>query len=379
MRKFRIIKVINILSGVFLRNSPRLNILYCYHRRRKREQMTETYLAQAVEAVGAEGTYDTNVKYLLADRQILARILKYTMRDFQDMPVAEIMSCIGDDIEVAAVPVDPGLTNLGRVSESNSEDNVPGEGKIFYDIRFCAYNRETEMKFLINLEAQRSSDPGKLGYHLQNRILFYMARMISAQKQTEFYGSDYDDLKKVRSIWICFAQGEDGDSIEEINLERKTVFGKMKSTHGIDLMQGIIVNIRDEEKIEDSANELISMLEELFSRTDVVEKKRILAEKFDLIMTEELEGRVQVMCNWSQHFMEKGIEQGIEKGIEQGIEKGIEQGTRQAIIDLLEDLGSVPEDICNRIFVENNVEILRKWLKYAARTESFECFRERIL
>lgn len=337
--------------------------------------MTETYLAQAVEAAGAAGAYDTNVKYLLADRQILARILKYTMREFQDMPVAEIMNCIGDDIEVAAVPVDPGLTNLGRVSESNSEDNVPGEGKIFYDIRFYAYNRETEMKFLINLEAQRSSDPGKLGYHLQNRILFYMARMISAQKQTEFYGSDYDDLKKVRSIWICFAHGEDGDSIEEINLERKTVFGKMKSTHGIDLMQGIIVNIRDEEKIEDSANELISMLEELFSRTDVAEKKRILAEKFDLIMTEELEGRVQVMCNWSQHFMEKGIERGIEKGIEQGIE----QGTRQAIIDLLEDLGSVPEDICNRIFVETNVEILRKWLKYAARTESFECFRERIL
>lgn len=54
--------------------------------------MTETYLAQAVEAVGAEGAYDTNVKYLLADRQILARILKYTMREFQDMPVAEIMS-----------------------------------------------------------------------------------------------------------------------------------------------------------------------------------------------------------------------------------------------------------------------------------------------
>lgn len=77
------------------------------------------------------------------------------------------------------------------------------------------------------------------------------------------------------------------------------------------------------------------------------------------------------MCNWSQHFMEKGIEKGIEQGIE--------QGTRQAIIDLLEDLGSVPEDICNRIFVETNVEILRKWLKYAARTENFECFRERIL
>lgn len=329
--------------------------------------MTETSLAQAVEAAGDASIYDTNVKYLLADRQILARILKYTVKEFQDMPVAEIMGSIGRDIEVAAVPVAPGLSNLGRVTESNTEDNVPGEGKIFFDIRFCAYHRETEMKFLINIEAQRSSDPGKLGYHLQNRILFYMARMISAQKHTEFYGIDYDGLKKVRSIWICFAHGEDGDSIEEINLERKTVFGKKKSAHSIDLMQGIIVNIRDGRNMEDSANKLISMLETLFSQIDVAEKKRILAEEYDMIMTAELEGRVQTMCNWSEHFIEKGIEEGIEKGI------------RQAIIDLLEDLGAVPEDIRSRISVETDREILRKWHKAAARTENFECFRESIL
>ena len=88
--------------------------------------------------------------------------------------------------------MDAGLSNLGRVNVSNTEDNIPGEGKIFFDIRFSAYHGETDMKFLVNLEAQRSSDPGKLGYHLENRILFYLARMISAQKQTEFFHSDYD-------------------------------------------------------------------------------------------------------------------------------------------------------------------------------------------
>ncbi len=330
--------------------------------------MTETSLAQAVEAAGTASTYDTNIKYLLADRQILARILKYTVREFQDMSVTEIMNCIGSDIEVASMSVDPGMTNLGRVTESNTEDNVPGEGKIFFDIRFSAYHRKTKMKFLINIEAQKSSEPEKLGYHLQNRILFYMARMISAQKHTEFYGMDYDGLKKVRSIWICFAQGRDGDSIEEINLERKTVFGNKESAHKIDLMQGIIVNIRDGENMKDSSNELISMLEQLFSRIDVAEKKRILEEEYGMIMTAELEGRVQNMCNWSEHF--------IEKGIEKGIEQGIETGTRQAIIDLLEDIGVVPEDIRRCILGETDMEVLRKWHKSAARTESFESFRE---
>lgn len=97
------------------------------------------------------------------------------------------------------------------------------------------------------------------------------------------------------------------------------------------------------------------------------EKKRILAEEYGMIMTTELEGRVQNMCNWSEHFIEKGIEQGVEKG------------TRQAIIDLLEDLGAIPEDIRRRIFAETNMEILRKWHKSAARSESFEGFRKSIL
>jgi len=71
------------------------------------------------------------------------------------------------------------------------------------------------MKILINVEAQKFSDPSKLCYHLENRIIFYMSRMVSAQKQTEFNHSNYDDLKRVRSIWICMDNDEDGDSIED--------------------------------------------------------------------------------------------------------------------------------------------------------------------
>ena len=166
--------------------------------------MIKTNLAQAVDATGDPGAaYDTNVKYLLADKQILSRILKYTVDEFRDMDVQDIMDCIGDDIETGVKPVDAGLSNLGRVKETATEDNIPAEGIICYDIRFTAYHKEKELKILINIEAQKSSDAGKLGYHLENRIIFYLARMISAQKQTEFFHSDFDNLKKVRSIWIC--------------------------------------------------------------------------------------------------------------------------------------------------------------------------------
>ena len=293
--------------------------------------MADTNLAQAVEATHDSSSYDTNVKFLLADKQILSRILKYAVQEFKDMPIEDIMSSIGEDIEIGTKPLDAGLSNMGRINASSTEDNIPGEGKIFFDIRFTAYHKETEMKFLINLEAQRSSDPAKLGYHLENRIIFYLARMISAQKQTEFYHSDYDSLRKVRSIWLCLDNSEDGDSIEEIYLDRNTIYGNKRDPYDIDLMRGIIINVRNGETIKDSQNVLISLLEKLLSKSSVEEKKRILTEEYGMIMTTELEGRMQTMCNWSEAIKEMSFNEGIEKGIKKGIEKGIEKERLNAI------------------------------------------------
>ena len=290
--------------------------------------MIETNLAQTVNATNDSGSvYDTNVKYLLSDKQILSRVLKYTVDEFQEMDIKDIPGCIGDDIEIGARPVDAGLSNLGRVKGTVTEDNIPGEGIIYYDIRFTAYLKEKEMKILINIEAQKSTNSGKLGYHLENRIIFYLARMISAQKQTEFFHSDFDNLKKVRSIWICMDSEEKEDSIEEIGFDRKTVFGNKRNSYHTDLMKGIIVNIRGEAEsspgkaIKKSQNVLIAMLEELVSRKDASEKKRILEEEYGMTMTTELERRIQIMCNWSESIIERErraakIEAKIEAGKE---------------------------------------------------------------
>ena len=66
----------------------------------------------------------------------------------------------------------------------------------------------------------------------------------------------------------------------------------------------------------------------------------------------------------------------------QGMAEGIAQGelhrSRQAIFDLLVEFGEIPEDICNGIAVEENTEVLRTWLKCAARAENLQDFRNRI-
>ena len=320
--------------------------------------MAETNLALAVEAANDASRYDTNVKCLLADKQVLARILKYAVSEFRDMSVHEITGCIGDDIEIGTRPLDAGLTNLGRVNVSNTEDNIPGEGKIFFDVRFSAFLHAAEMKMLLNVEAQKSSDPKKLGYHLENRIAFYLSRMISSQKQTEFYHSDYDSLKKIRSIWICMDNREDEDSIEEIGMERKRIYGKNNRPVELELMKGIIINIRKEETGKESQNELIAMLEVLLSQMDTEKKKQELTRKYGMVMTEEIEGRLETMCNLSRNIEDRALEKGIEQGIEQGIEKGIAQGIEKERLNTIGRMikaGETKEKILSYGYTEEEV------------------------
>lgn len=78
--------------------------------------------------------------------------MKYTVEEFRDMEIVDILGCIGDDIEIGTRPVDAGLSNLGRVKGTITEDNIPGEGIIYYDIRFIAYLKEKEMRILINID-----------------------------------------------------------------------------------------------------------------------------------------------------------------------------------------------------------------------------------
>ena len=159
-------------------------------------------------------------------------------------------------------------------------------------------------------------DEGYMVFIMQTDIFghglpIYTARMISAQKQTEFFHSDFDNLKKVRSIWICMDSEETEDSIEEIGFDRKTVFGNKRNSYHTDLMKGIIVNIRSGadsssgKAVKKFQNVLIAMLEELVSRKDASEKKRILADEYGMTMTAELERRIQIMCNWSESIIER--------------------------------------------------------------------------
>ena len=191
------------------------------------------------------------------------------------------------------------------------------------------YNNRT-IKFLVNVEAQRSTSNNKLGYHIESRIAYYMARMVSSQKNVEFIKSNYDELKDIYSIWICMDTQDGEDSIIELGIQPKLLYGKSNWMPKRSIMNGAIIRIRDSKNREESKNKLIAMLEVLLSSTKKKEKMQQL-EGYGLKMTTELEGCVSDMCNISEAILERALEEGLEKGIEQGLEQGLEQGIEQGI------------------------------------------------
>lgn len=40
------------------------------------------------------------------------------------------------------------------------------------------------------------------GYNILNRAVFYVSRLVSSQKERDFVGINYNDIKRVFSIWL---------------------------------------------------------------------------------------------------------------------------------------------------------------------------------
>ena len=51
---------------------------------------------------------------------------------------------------------------------------------------------------------------------------------------------------------------------------------------------------------------------------------------------------------------------------------------KKHILDLLEELGKIPEELRNKIMGEKDLETLKKWHKLAAKAESMEEFLEKM-
>lgn len=272
----------------------------------------KTHIFDVLEGNDCKDRYDAEVKKVLSDKTVLAWILKYTTKEFVDYPIARIKACIEGEPEAGTHRVFQGNATAQTpeaITGSDTVDKVPGEGQITYDIRFYVITPTKErIKLIINVEGQKSLH---LRYDLVTRGVFYCARMISAQKDTEFTGDDYDGLKKVYSIWVCMEVPRNMEyTITSYKLGQKSLYGEAKKKFRYDLMEVVMVCLGREEEVR-KGNRLHGMLSTLLSQNlKPAKKEEILSEEYDFETSIEMEGGLRLMCNLSDLVEERGIEKG---------------------------------------------------------------------
>jgi len=289
----------------------------------------KTHISRTVHAAGEKAQYDYEVKQLFRNKIILAWILKHTAKEFQELPIEAISGCIEGEPEIAEVPVYPGHVPEA-ITGNDTSDKVIGEGEITYDVRFYAITPEEQpVKLLLNVEAQKDYYPG---YDLVTRGIFYGARMISAQLDTEFTTDDYDGIKKVYSVWICMnAPRYAQNTITEYAFQSKKIYGDFKGKARYDLISVIMICLGN----GDGENKLLGMLSALLSSELTPEQKEAVLQEYG-IATTQLREEMSTMCNLSDLIEERGIEKGIEKGI-------------RALVESFKELGLSKENVCCKI------------------------------
>ena len=109
-----------------------------------------THLGKSIDCIEPnKAKYDKNIKELLADVQILSRIIKYTVAETAHMTLDEIINCIEQNsIQIGNIPIDPGFTNTGRVTALQAENAVPGESYITFDLHFSLTLQKKSVKMV---------------------------------------------------------------------------------------------------------------------------------------------------------------------------------------------------------------------------------------
>lgn len=262
----------------------------------------DTEIKNALSAADEEAQYDEKAKRLLGNKIILAHILVKTVDEFKCMNPKNVVSYIEGEPFINAVPVEPGLTNIEkkkngqRIVGLNTENVEINEGLIRFDIIFYVRMKDGISQVIVNVEAQKN-EPTR--YHILNRAVYYVSRLVSSQKERDFVSTNYNDIRRVFSIWVCM--GMDENSMAYVHLVKDDLLGSYPLKGGLDLLNIILIGIENELPEYDEKYELHRLLSTLFSvNLSVDEKIEIMEKEYSIVVNDIIREDVSAMCNLSQ-------------------------------------------------------------------------------
>ena len=359
-------------------------------------------IAQNLKAAedGLSARYDASARNLVAEKPVLAYILKSALDEYEGYTIQEIAgkyiegvpqirtAAVHRDHPDRQVPVSPASPmSSGQGEKADGEDaadapdsmmsgdekieGLPGEdksqreGTVYYDIRFLAVipQRGVLAEIFVNIEIQNNDKPG---YPIPMRGIYHGARMISSQRGTVFKDQEYGKIKRVVSIWVCEDTADyRSDTINQYQMTETCKRGNFREEkESYDLMRVVVLRLgRHGEKSGDNA---IRLLSKMFSVERTYEEKLMaLTDEFQISVTKGISREVLNMCNLSTGVYNKGVAVGLQAGRQAGRQEGMQEGrmeqARETAYELYDEDGFSPEKIAKRLKV--SVETVEKWLK----------------
>ena len=279
----------------------------------------DTEIKNAVSAADKDAQYDEKAKRLLGNKIILAHILVKTVDEFKGMNPKDVVSYIEGEPFISVVPVELGLTNAEKIPSGdglkdgqrivglNTENAEINEGLIRFDIIFYVRMKDGISQVIVNVEAQKDEPTG---YHILNRAVFYVSRLVSSQKERDFVGTNYNDIKRVFSIWVCMNMDE--NSMDYVHLTDDKLLGSYPWKGGLALLNIVLIGISIELPEHDEKYELHRLLSTLLSmELSVDEKLGIMAKEYNIAVDDRIREDVSAMCNLSQGIRDNTLAEVI--------------------------------------------------------------------
>lgn len=279
---------------------------------------------------------DAHSKTILRNREVLAIILQEVVSEYQGYSRKEIMDFIETESITGETEVSTGRTNT-KIRSDSTEYVQLNEKTSNFDLAFRAKNpvlsKENVMVSLhVDLEPQKTYCPG---YPVEKRGVYYLARRLSSQLSLVTRRTDYGQLEKCYSIWIC------RDDIPEEAQYSISVYEMMntKNTHNhkipkedYDLMTLVVIKLGNKVYNGEKGDEGYGLLR--FLNTIMYPHKedfmKTVSEYIDFSENEEL---------WKEAVSMSGLGQSI---LEEGREEGMQQGIQALLLDHLEE--QVPKE-----------------------------------
>lgn len=298
-------------------------------------------LEKQIETYNNQLQYDIQAKKLLGLKSVFAQIIRLCVPEFEGMTLEDVKNYILD-IQVLAKEVSEGYGDVFSQKEEekilllSNESKVEGEKTVVFDIKTIVRNPKYKegdtisyetMELVMNAEMQ--VDSKNLGYKIEQRGVYYVARLTSEQLGTLTKKTNYSKLNKVYSIWILL--GEEEDKLTHLQLKDQDNSIILEA----DLFHILLIRL-SKTKYVGEKNNIFHLLHSFFDIMELELRKTELNCYFDFRKEEDVEEGVSHVSSLASFMIEQAETIAESRGIVIGESRGEARGILISAKKLLE-------------------------------------------